>query len=307
MHCDRPLWKLAIDGAANALQDYGRFNDVEGFVQFIGFPRSGHSLIGSLIDAHPEAIVSHELDTMGLLKKGFPERLLYGLIRNNSAEFTHHGRYWNGFSYVVPGQHNGQAEPLTVIGDKKGDWTVRWYQKSPHLIDTVYRTIRADCKWILVTRNPLDNIATMSLRESGPYDTLRIASDESSAFNAALKRHQERGEIASEVRDDMIDDYAELCQTIDRMRTEIPSADQYHLQYERFCTHPTKELRDLCRFLELPPRKDYLSSCASIVRPSSNNRRQSVQWTDHQQERVSALSERHSFLHSYVDDMRVHA
>ena len=36
------------------------FDGVETFVMFIGYPRSGHSLIGSLLDAHPEIIVSHE-------------------------------------------------------------------------------------------------------------------------------------------------------------------------------------------------------------------------------------------------------
>ena len=36
------------------------FDDVEVFVMFIGYPRSGHSLVGSLLDAHPEIIVSHE-------------------------------------------------------------------------------------------------------------------------------------------------------------------------------------------------------------------------------------------------------
>jgi hypothetical protein len=31
---------------------------------FIGYLRSGHSLIASLLDAHPNAIATHELDAL---------------------------------------------------------------------------------------------------------------------------------------------------------------------------------------------------------------------------------------------------
>jgi hypothetical protein len=47
-----PLWKLAARGMASAVQHPGRFHAVDAFVQFVGFPRSGHSLIGSILDAH---------------------------------------------------------------------------------------------------------------------------------------------------------------------------------------------------------------------------------------------------------------
>ena len=38
---------------------------------FIGYPRSGHSLIGSLLDVHPNAIVAHELDALKFVGAGF--------------------------------------------------------------------------------------------------------------------------------------------------------------------------------------------------------------------------------------------
>lgn len=36
------------------------YNGVETFVLFIGHARSGHSLIGAILDAHPEIIIPHE-------------------------------------------------------------------------------------------------------------------------------------------------------------------------------------------------------------------------------------------------------
>ena len=45
------------------------FDGVERIVIFIGHGRSGHSLIGSLLDAHPEIIVPHECDLIARWKK----------------------------------------------------------------------------------------------------------------------------------------------------------------------------------------------------------------------------------------------
>ena len=38
------------------------YDGVETFVMFIGYPRSSHSLVGAVLDAHPEIIIPHEYD-----------------------------------------------------------------------------------------------------------------------------------------------------------------------------------------------------------------------------------------------------
>ncbi|MDP9138749.1 MAG: hypothetical protein M3N38_11330, partial [Pseudomonadota bacterium] len=55
------------------------FDDLEVYCTFIGYPRSGHSIMGSLLDAHPNIIIAHELDALRFLKAGFSERQLYFL------------------------------------------------------------------------------------------------------------------------------------------------------------------------------------------------------------------------------------
>lgn len=306
-HRDVPLWRLAARGALGAVRQRRPFAGVDSFVQFVGFPRSGHSLIGSILDAHPEAVVSHELDTMGLLNQRLPERVIYALIAENSATFSRHDRYWNGFSYTVPGGHHGRAEPLRVLGDKKGDWAVRWCEENPELIDDVYRRVRARCRWILVTRHPLDNIATMSLRKNRTYDRLRIEAADSADFKARLAASQEDGEVAAAALDSMIDDYGGLCQTIERMQTASPADDWCHVEYEQFLAHPADQVRRLVRFLDLQPGDDYVASAASIVRESPNKSRNAVTWTGRQLERVEALTRRYPFLQSYQSAPRPHA
>src|SRR6185503_2841686 len=47
------------------------FRDLDTFCTFIGYPRSGHTLIGSLLYAHPNAIIADELDALRFLQAGF--------------------------------------------------------------------------------------------------------------------------------------------------------------------------------------------------------------------------------------------
>ena len=41
------------------------YDGVETFVLFIGYPRSSHSLIGAILDAHPEIIIPREYNVLG--------------------------------------------------------------------------------------------------------------------------------------------------------------------------------------------------------------------------------------------------
>jgi hypothetical protein len=50
------------------------FRDITAYVTSVGYPRSGHSLVGSLINAHPEALIAHELDAIALIDAGSPAR-----------------------------------------------------------------------------------------------------------------------------------------------------------------------------------------------------------------------------------------
>ena len=302
-HHDVPIWKLNIRGFKAGVSHSARLKNVKCFTQFLGFPRSGHSLIGSILDAHPQAIISHELDTMGLVQKNIPEKNIYGLIIENSKEFTKNGRYWNGFPYVVPGQPHGQSNDLKVIGDKKGDLAVRRYRANPELLNVMTELIRAHPKWILVTRNPLDNIATMSLRKNRTYDKLRIAAKESDTFKKELRKLQQTDDIASRVDDDMISDYSRLCEGITEMSRHISTDSLYHIVYEDFCANPNEEIKNLCRFLNLDPDSKFITSSESIIRPGINKSRNKIGWSSSQRQKVGNLVKTHDFLKMYESDL----
>ncbi len=271
------------------------FSGVQSFLQFAGFPRSGHSLIGSLIDAHPRGIVAHELDILGLIDAGWSRRDIFSLIESESAAFMKHGRYWNGFAYVVPGQFNGRAAAPIIMGDKKGDWAVRRMQRDPGLLERLHETIDMPCKWLLVVRNPFDNIATMSLRRGGTYDRLRISSPDSETFRARLKAETGKS-IADKADDNMIEDFVGLCHGVAAMQSRVAPEHWLGVGYESFAEAPVEGLGRILDFLDLSDQGGFVADAASIVRAGGSRSRHSVIWSQAQIDRVREAIAEFEFL-----------
>ena len=111
---------------------------VETYVVFIATARSGHTLIGSLIDAHPDAVVANEADILGKFLDRrrhdddddddddddpfAPSRdQIFAHLVSNSMRCGMVGRMQTGYNYSVPGMWNGQWRcGIRVLGDKKG-------------------------------------------------------------------------------------------------------------------------------------------------------------------------------------------
>src|SRR5687767_7508658 len=51
---------------------------VSSYVFFVGYPRSGHSLVGSLLDAHPDMAIAHEMDALRFVR-GYSRNQLFHL------------------------------------------------------------------------------------------------------------------------------------------------------------------------------------------------------------------------------------
>lgn len=301
-HHSVPLWNLWLAAQTNRLRSRRRCGSVDTFVQFAGFPRSGHSLIGSILDAHPHARISHELDAMALLTKGFSHAAIYALIDRKSAEFTRHGRYWNGFSYLVGGGYHERGDDLRVLGDKKGDEAVRRIASDPGLLDRLNCEQRTAKKWILVLRNPFDNIATMSLRKGRAYDVIRTQTVDAAAFNAELERQQRDGVIATEALDSEIDEYASLCKTVAEIKRKTSTGRWFELRNEQLARDPAAAIEALLAFLGLAEDPAYVQNCARLVNPRPNRSRDLLDWPVEKRKIVETLIDEYSFLTGYSYD-----
>lgn len=246
-------------------------DDVERFCLFIGHARSGHSLIGSLLNAHPEMVISHELDAVGYLSHGFGRRQLYWLILQRDAVFGEMDRTWTGYDYSVPGQHQGEFDRLRVIGDKRGRTTALELGAKPALLDRLRRTVGVPIRVVHVTRNPYDNIATEAVRR-------RLTLADATRW------------------------YERSCSAVDRVRPLLAPDELVDLGYESFTERPREGLAALCRFVGVEATDSYLDSCSGVVWPATKRRRDALDWTAEDRRRVEALIAGHPVLGTYTFD-----
>jgi sulfotransferase family protein len=247
------------------------FHQVELYCMFIGYQRSGHSLVGALLDAHPEVVMAHELDSLGFIRSGFRRSQIYALILANSRSFAAEGRAWTGYDYVVPGGAQGTFDRLRVIGDKRGGSTITRLQRHPEHLAKLVRVIGDPIRFVHVIRNPYDNITTMAAR--------------------------------SQVRlEDAIRNYFRMCRTIQWVKDQIPAGTVMDLQHEDLIRNPKTTIKKLCGFLGLSARDDYLERCASIVFGAPHRTRSEAPWTSELRSWVEREMSNYPFLGRYTWD-----
>ncbi len=260
----RESW-MAARGSLAAFPHLRALSDVEAFCLFVGFARSGHSLVGQMLDAHPDAVVAQELDALAYLRH--PRHVLYGLLIHRARRFASSGATWTGYTYAIPGQWQGRFRAIKVIGDKKGGKTTVRLADDPDLLAQLRARVGVPVKIVLVTRDPFDNIATLARKNGGDFDQ-------------ALRHYEVR------------------CEVIERLQAEA-GKDLLHLRHEDLVADPQQELSRLCDLFDLEPYPDYLEACASIVLDSPRRTSRGVEWPPDVREAVGDLVTRFSFLHGY--------
>lgn len=260
---------------ADALGGWRRrkdFKDVEGFCLFVGYPRSGHSLIGALLNAHPQMVIAHELDAIGLVSGGgYSRRQLYNAIVDRDHWWKKREWKWEGWEYEVEGQSQGSYTDLKVVGDKAGGLTSRQVHKDPGVLEALAQTVKVPVRLIHHVRNPFDTIATMARKGQPGVDSLDLAID------------RYFGEHVPGVATAM--DWA--------------GHSLLEVRHEPFVEDPGATVRRICRHLGQTAPEPYLAACADRVHPSPKKSRVRVEWTPDQIDRVQDRLGRVSWLDSY--------
>lgn len=240
------------------------------YCMFVGYPRTGHSLVGSLLDAHPRMVIGHELDALKLFQYGFNRQQVFHLLLENSRKMAAAGRSHSGYSYVVPNQWQGRFEELQVLGDKKGATSAMRFYRDPGLLDFIRAKIATEIKFVHVIRNPYDVLATMTRRS--PRKT--------------LPTH--------------IEVFFQLCSSVDSLKKKLPAGQIHDIRLESFIASPKPHLSDLCAFLGVTPDSRYLQDCASIVFPSAKKSRHDIDWPKESIAEVRERMKPFGFLAGYA-------
>jgi hypothetical protein len=262
---------LYVGSAVKARHYRADLASVRAFLLFVGHPRSGHSLVGSLLDAHPAMVVSHELDVLKYVGLGYRRDQVLTLVLEHARANAEAGRKSWGYSYAVAGQWQGRWQRLEVMGDKRGRMTTDRLAARPELLDDLARTLRVPVKVVQVVRNPYDNVATMYARGSATLP-------------------------------DQVARYRELCETVDRIAAG-PAGDGFHrLYHEDLVADTPAMLAALCGFLGVAAPDDYLAACDGVVFPSPRRTRDSAPWTPEDRAALDAVVAETGWLARYDFD-----
>ena len=243
--------------------------DAASFCLFVGYPRSGHSLVGSLIDAHRHAVLAHELDVLDFLGHGFSRAQLLHVILENSRRFTAHGREWTGYTYSVPDQWQGRFESARVVGDKKGGRSIRRLDEDPSVLDQLRELTGLPVRFVHVVRNPWDNIATRG-------------------------RHKAHRDLR-----DLADRHFALVKRVAKLKARVGEADVLDVRHEDLIADGPGTLRRVCAFLGLDAPDDYVSAATGILYASPRQSRHEAEWPEGLIENIGERAAEHPFLTSY--------
>lgn len=282
---------------------------VEKFVFFTGYPRSGHSIFGSFMDAHPNIALSYAFFLFrGLLLKPGEEGNIDGLLQNKTlffnAIYERSYRYSvisskkgkKGYTLDIPGSWSGKFDHhLKVIGDKSALPTTLGYSTTT---PTRFKT-RYDCLQdsvgipllgIHVVRNPFDMISTHTL-----YKGLGFAWKSDNASNWTVQNKYRNKKLQKEV----VDFFFGKAQAMKEM---VPLCGMKILDVhnEDLVKNPRRELQRMCQFLEVDCPESYLEACESKAYKHVSRTRDLLYWPPDLRAQVEENIERYSFFRGYT-------
>ena len=279
-------------------------NRVKVYVFFVGVARSGHSIVGAILDSHPHIVISNELNVFRNLLN-LPEitkSMLFNKIWNTSYEkaiktdkFGMHSTD-KGYSLAVDGLHQGMYDSyIDVIGDKMGgDTSVVYFidpTKFEQRLNKLHSIINIPFKVFHVIRNPFDNIATIALYEHIRFQDNKFAMIKSinktlrldpkliySAINYFFLRYQAAEDIKQRFN-------------LDTM--EIHNKD--------FIANPTMTVQRMCVFLGVLCSDDYLNTVSKKIFRDESRTRYNVVWMNDHILKVKENILKYDNLKQYLD------
>jgi hypothetical protein len=256
-----------------------QFRSLQTFCMFIGYQRSGHSFIGALLDAHPDAAMGMEVDALNLVKLGYNRfQIFYCLVRNSEVFTRKLKNIWTGYSYAVEGLYQGQFTDLKVIGDKKGGKSTLQLGEDFSLFVRLQKIVRIPVKVLHVVRNPLDNITTMIIR------------------NLPDKKNPDREDFLDKI--DLFFRKAEINDWL-KKSGKIDVLDIYH---EDFIKDPIIELTRILNFVGLDPGNKYIDLCSQKVFKEPHITRNQLSWPQDLLDEVKTRALNYSFLRKYFEN-----
>ena len=284
---------------------------VEKFVFFTGYPQSGHSIVGSLLDAHPNAILSYSFFLFRqLMTSPNSESNMNALLQNKTlffnALYERSYRYsmmsskkWKGYSLDVPGLWSGKFKGrLKIVGDKSAlSTTMEYGLTSPAHFKARYEDLRrcvgVPLMTIHVVRNPFDMIATHTIYHSTIINGSKVK--DKSTWSAENKFNNKK------LLEKCVDFIFDKAKAVEEM-IPLCGMNVLEIHSEDLVKDPRRELDRMCQFLEVECSEVYLKACEKKVYRNVSRTRDKVYWPPYIKAQVIENIQKYSFFRGYTYD-----
>jgi hypothetical protein len=137
------------------------------FILIVGNARSGSTLLGAVLDGHPQAVVANESYSSFSLWRNLSGLDILRDVYDNACQMAAEGRLSEGYHYQVGGPPASKHRIL-IAGDKAWNPSLLLLHGDPGLLRSLEERLGMPVKLVHAIRNPFDVIATMHRRSGAP-------------------------------------------------------------------------------------------------------------------------------------------
>lgn len=252
-------------------------SSLQRFVLFVGNPRSGTTLVRSLLNAHPEVLIANEVDVLRRVQAGESWRTVTSRILQNEYEFSAKP-VWTGYDYSVrsdaTSDDRSQSGGIRVIGDKKAGASAKRINGDWAVMDRFTEWSRFPGSVIHCIRHPFDVISTKARRNG---ESLNVN----------------------------IDRYFQSEMTAVALRETHPRIDYLRVYQEDLVHETSATLTRLLQAIGLDVPTGYMRACEDLVYERPNRSRFQANWTDRLILGVERRVRETPHLHRYLTNGRL--
>ena len=271
---------------------------IKKFVIFVGYERSGHSIVGSLMDAHPHVFITNEFFIFGKFDKldnvtngSWRDNLFQSLYNSSNSRPERLSSSSKGYTLNVEGLWAGTyVDHIEVIGDKSGGGTTKAYlinkQKFKQNFEKLKRNVQVPLRIIHVLRNPFDIISTNAIytRDKSLLKYLKETGNKTSDPELLAKILY------------MFDEFRAVVEIIDDIFGRENVLDIHNCD---LVADPRGTLTKIFNFLEVSTTEHYLDVCAEKVFKSVSWSRDLMEWPPELREMVEIMMKDYKMLSRY--------
>lgn len=235
------------------------------FIMFCGYPRSGHTLVAAIINAHPNMICSNQLNILNTIDERSKESLLQEIRASRNSG-------WKETTMITSSAKND----IMAIGDKTGHRTITTLIEKPGKLNALKSVVDMPIKWVHVVRNPFDNLATW-----------------------ARLNHRNR-KVKKDIKDELdevIEKYFDLNRKIDELH--FSEKEIMVLYHEDVVDLLGYVLEDICKYFEVPFNDQWRENCGRVVWKKPRITRRDIEWRDYQIDKVNEIIDLYPWLIGY--------